>query len=123
MMCTLMLLSLTLPFAPGAQAQDVTLTILNPRGSVERLPITPLAERLDTFEGMTIAAYSIGMPANLVQVQALMAERFGGPSGDNPLGVVWGSVNAKAGVDHQDSLIAYESGARAADAVIVGTAF
>jgi hypothetical protein len=125
-----MLISISAPLAQVAQAQEVTLTILNPKGAIERIPITPLAERLDTLEGMKIAQYSISVPGNLTAVQQILAERFG-PSADtaagtiaaNPLQVSYGSLNAKGGVDHQDTLTNYEGGARAADAVIVGTAF
>jgi len=102
-----------------AQAQTVTLTVLNPRGYVERVPITPLAERLETLEGMRIVTYSISLPAKLLAIQSILEERVG-PSGEV---MHFGSANAKSGVGLADNHTAYESGVRAADAVIVATAF
>ena len=122
-LCIIMLASISSPFVQMTQAQEVTLTILNPKGAIERIPITPLAERLTTFEGMKIATYAISLAGNMTAVQQIMEERFGNPNGNNPMGIVFGGLNAKSGVDHQDTLTNYEGGARAADAVIVGTAY
>lgn|GEM_PF-2450302 len=130
-LCLVMLVSIV-PFGAIAAAQaPVTMTVHNPRGSIEPRPLIPLAERLPTLEGMTIITYSVGMPGNLTRVNEIMVERFG-PSyhlptttiNENPMRVSFGEAMAKSGgVDWQDFHYRYESVARAADAVIVGTAF
>ena len=121
-LCLVMLISI-MPVAQFAQAQEYTLEVLNPKANVERIQMTPLAERLDSFENKKIITYALSLPANLQAVREIMAERFGGPSGNNPLNVTFTNINDKSGVGLTDNYTAYESGARAADAVIVGTAF
>ena len=120
-LCAVMLLSIA-PITEFAQAQEFTLTVLNPRAQIEKLPITPLAERLDTFRGAKIGLYNISGAVSWAAYQELLAERFNGPSGNNPLGVSWVAGNAKGGVDFSDNYTNYESYARVSDAVIVGTA-
>ena len=121
-LCVVMLASIA-PIAQFAQAQAVTLTVLNPKAEVEKIPITPLAERLDTLEGKKIAFFPISLSDYLqTSMVTLFTERFG-PSGDNEFGITFGALNAKSGVAHTDTYTSYETGARVADAVIVGTAF
>jgi hypothetical protein len=117
-----MLISISAPIAQVAQAQEYTLTILNPKAYVEKIPITPLAERLDTFEGKKIAIYSIGLAGNTGAMTSIMTERWG-PSVTGHAGVSYALVATKGGVGLTDNWTAYESSARAADAVIVSTAF
>jgi len=118
-MCIIMLASIMSPIAQFAQAQDYTLTVLNPKAEVERIPITPLAERLDTFIGKKIAFYNLSIEANMAAIRTIMTERFGA-SGTQ---VTYGALSAKSGVGLTDNYTNYESGARVADAVIIGTAY
>ena len=119
-LCAIMLLSIA-PITEFAQAQTHTLTVLNPRANIEKLPITPLAERLDTFAGAKIGLYSISGAVSWAAYEALLAERFG-PNNNNALGVRWGQGAGKGGVDFSDNYTNYEAYARGADAIIVGTA-
>ena len=119
LLCAVMIVSLV----PVAQAQTYSLTIQSPKAEVEKIPITPLAERLETFHGMKIAFFPISLnPYLQTTLPALFTERFGA-SGTNDFGVTFGATNAKSTVQHTEIFTAYESMARVADAVIVGTAF
>jgi len=125
-LCVVMLASIA-PIADFAQAQEFTLTILNPKAEVERIPITPLAERLDTFAGKKIATYNLSIAANMTSITTIMAERFGAsstvPTAGNPMGVSFGAADTKSGVGLTANFTQYESLSRGADAVIVGTAY
>ena len=105
---------------PVAQAETVTLTVLNPKAHIETRPITPLAERLDNLMGKNIGIYPYskdttgGVAWNTVMT-TLLNERFPSSTGTNII-----QLTAKANVGWHDSLTTYESAARALDAMIFG---
>ena len=112
-------LTLVSPAFSVANAEAVTLTVLNPKAHIETRPITPLAERLDTLIGKTIGIFpyskdTMGGVAWPSAMQTLLAERFAGTDTK----IV--TMTAKSGVGWHDPLGTYESGARALDAMIYG---
>ena len=118
-LCIVMLTSVASPIAQFVQAQDYTLTILNPKAEVERIPITPLAERLDSLQGKKIATYNLSIAANMTEIRTIIGERFG----NSGVYLTYGDTTGKSGVGLTDNYTNYESISRGADAVIVGTAY
>lgn len=128
-LCLVMLMSIAPIAHLFAQAQ-VSITVHNPKAHIERIPITPLAERLETFHGKTIGVFNIGLAYNNL-IAGLIHERFGGevnaagaPIGTNPFNVTVGATTAKdGGVAHTAFFSTYETVARVADAIIITSAF
>ena len=111
--------TLTSPAFSKANADTVTLTVLNPKAHIETRPMTPLAERLDTLIGKKIGLFpyskdTMGGVAWPTAMETLLNARFAGT------GTTIITLTAKAAVGWHDSLGTYESGARALDAMIFG---
>ena len=117
-LCLVMFVSIA-PLGQFAQAQDVTLTVLNPKAHIETRPMLPLAERLDNLVGKNIGIFPYSKDASggvawPSAMQSLLNERFAGTTTD----II--TMTAKGGVGWHDPLGTYESGARALDAMIFG---
>jgi len=105
--------------APPAEAAEVTLTILNPKGNVEQVEIPPLAERVDTLDGKKIGYWfytkdeSAGINArdsllNILRQMYPTAQLI--------------RAHGKGGVANQETTAIYERTARESDISIFGVA-
>ena len=118
LLCAAMIFSLLMPLQP-AEAAEVTLTILNPKGNIETVQVPPLAKRVDTLEGKKIGLWfyskdsSAGINARSSLVNLLSAEF---PTANIFL------QHSKGGVWWPEPNQFYESTARESDVTIFGVA-
>ena len=112
----------------AAKGAEVTLEVLNPKGYIEPLHLTPLAERVDSLAGKKIYLYfyskDVSNPLDTrTSISNLLTEKYGTYNATtNPGGVTVITALNKSGVDFHDTIANYDTMARQSDVAVLGVA-
>ena len=126
LLCLTMVIQLV-PAQP-ADAAEITLEVLNPKGNIENMHLLPLAERVDSLAGKKIYLYFYSKDNSTPLdtrggISALLTERYGTYNATtNPTGVTVITALNKSGVDYHDTIANYDTMARQSDAAVLGVA-
>ena len=116
---------------PFASADEITVTLVNPKAAIEAPKIISLAERSGSLEGKRIAfvGYSkdgslTGANSHISSIADLLHEKYGYLSAGNPTGVLmsWANASAWSDVLGEKGVFAYDTYVRGASATTTNPA-